>query len=479
MIRFTRAASLTACLAMLGLLPSSARAADDPIPDEPSPAWREAPIRYILTAAEDAEYKALATDEARRAFIERFWSALDPTPGTGLNERRLEFWKRVEETDRLFRESLARGFKTDRGKVYILMGPPDRRDQHGTEEIWTYVALKRVDAVPEIKVHFRRTSEGEYHMRPGDLAYRDPLAKGAGTPAGDWYLAFGPEGGGRQIMEGRIRMTDFPKGEVSADDFFGALAFVSRIDATKAEHGATRLLMTLAIPRDQFHDPAGAPIVPDVNLSMQIDDLSGESQIGHVTEIKRIDSSARRRADLGLLVQAAFSLPPGSYRAMLTLYDRQTHLGARLAQAIEAPDLSHGLALSSIMVGRLAEDEGGATGPFRDGLVAFAPEPDAAFRMSETVTFAYQVYGARQRQGQTDLEVEYRFSRKEGPGLHEIGRPVIVAHLKQPSIGYALPLAGWPPGDYRIMIRVRDTLRAAEVRGEGAFRIVGETRGPG
>ncbi len=479
MMRSTRAASLTACLSTLALLLPVDRAAADLIPDEPSPAWREAPVRYILTVGEDAEYKTLATDEARRVFIERFWAALDPTPGTGINERRLEFWKRVDEVERLFRESLAPGFKSDRGKVYILMGPPDGRNQHGSEETWTYVALKRANAVPEIQIHFRRTSEGEYRMRPGDLVYRDPLARGGGVPAGGWYLAFGPEGASPQIMEGRIRMVDFPKGEVRADDFFGDLAFRSRIDATKAERGATRLLMTLAMPRGQFHDPAGVPIVPDVNLSVQIEDLSGDKPVGRVTEIKLIDTPARQRAELAVLVQAAFSLRPGSYRAVLTLYDRQTHLGTRVARAIEAPDLSRGLALSSIMVGRLPEDEGGATGPFQNGMVAFAPEPDPIFRPSETVTFAYQVYGGRQRRGQTDLEVEYRFSRKEGQELHEIGKAFIVPHVKQPSIGYALPLAGWPPGDYRIMIRVRDTHGGAEATGQGEFRIPGEMRSPG
>src|SRR5882724_8120257 len=143
--RVARRAAVAACLGAFALRSLAAPAADAITPDEPSPAWRDAPIRYILTAAEDTEYKSLGTEEERRAFIERFWAALDPTPGTGTNERRIEFWKRVEEAKGLFRESLAPGWKSDRGKVYVLMGPPDRRDQLGNQEVWTYVAMRRAN----------------------------------------------------------------------------------------------------------------------------------------------------------------------------------------------------------------------------------------------------------------------------------------------------------------------------------------------
>jgi len=472
--RVARRAGIASCLGAFVSILAIAGADSGLAPDEPSPAWRDAPIRYILTAAEDTGYKSLGTEEERRAFIERFWAALDPTPGTGTNERRIEFWKRVEEAEGLFRESLAPGFKSDRGKVYILMGPPDRRDQLGNQEVWTYVAMRRANSVPEIRVHFRRSGEGEFRMRLGDLVYRDPLAHGGGAPAGGWYLAFGSPGASTQIMQERIRMVDFPKGEVTADDFLGPLEFLTRVDASLAERGGTRLLLTLAIPRGQFHDAAGHPVAPDLSLSVQVDDASTEKPAGHFTGLTLLDSPARRQAGLTLLAQTAFSLRPGSYRATLTLYDRQTHLGTRVAQAIEAPDLSRDLALGSIIVGRLPQVDGASAAPFQDGALALAPEPDPVFRPAESVTFAYQVYNAGHRRAPIDLDVTYRFSRKEDGGFLEIGRPIALEHLSQPSIGYTLPLAGWPPGTYRLTIGVRDGLGQSETKGEATFRVAGE-----
>src|SRR2546426_3071386 len=70
--------------------------------DLPTARWREGPIRYIITAEEDREFKQLATDEARHRFIERFWFRRDPDPSTLLNEYRIEFWHRVAASNRLF-----------------------------------------------------------------------------------------------------------------------------------------------------------------------------------------------------------------------------------------------------------------------------------------------------------------------------------------------------------------------------------------
>ncbi|MEK7282811.1 MAG: GWxTD domain-containing protein, partial [Acidobacteriota bacterium] len=82
-------------LAVLILLPVRLHAAGQATgSDAHATAWSEGPVRYILVVREDHAYKALETDEERAAFIVTFWAALDPTPGTEANERRVEFWKR-------------------------------------------------------------------------------------------------------------------------------------------------------------------------------------------------------------------------------------------------------------------------------------------------------------------------------------------------------------------------------------------------
>ena len=99
--------------------------------DRPSTDWREGPVRYLLGKDEDNAFRALTTDAGRRSFILEFWSIRDPRPATPENEYRDLFYRRVTEANRMFVESPKAGWKTDRGKIYILLGPPDELEQIG------------------------------------------------------------------------------------------------------------------------------------------------------------------------------------------------------------------------------------------------------------------------------------------------------------------------------------------------------------
>jgi GWxTD domain-containing protein len=109
--------------------------------------------RLIMTKDEVEIYKHLADKAAREDFIEDFWEKRDPTPGTEANENRMEYERRIEYVERFFKEKIGkgRGWDSDRGKVYLLLGEPDERNtQHGTiidrfgqpkrvlQEVWIY-----------------------------------------------------------------------------------------------------------------------------------------------------------------------------------------------------------------------------------------------------------------------------------------------------------------------------------------------------
>ncbi|MEW5806791.1 MAG: GWxTD domain-containing protein [Acidobacteriota bacterium] len=87
--------------------------------------WIEGPIRYIITSKEEKAFKKLKTDTQRAYFIYRFWYKRDATPGTVRNEFREVFWDRVLTANAMFNETSKPGWKTDRGKIFILLGPPD------------------------------------------------------------------------------------------------------------------------------------------------------------------------------------------------------------------------------------------------------------------------------------------------------------------------------------------------------------------
>ncbi|PYT14198.1 MAG: hypothetical protein DMF51_09030 [Acidobacteria bacterium] len=97
--------------------------------DAPTERWREGPVRYLLTKDEDDAFRLLKTDEQRAEFIRGFWASRDPDTTTPENEYRTLFYARVVQADHVFTDSTKPGWKTDRGKIFILLGPPDDFEQ--------------------------------------------------------------------------------------------------------------------------------------------------------------------------------------------------------------------------------------------------------------------------------------------------------------------------------------------------------------
>ncbi len=85
--------------------------------------WLEQDVVYIITPEEKAVFEKLTTDEEKEQFIEQFWLRRDPDPATNANEFREEHYRRIAYANEKFRSGVA-GWMTDRGKVYIIHGPP-------------------------------------------------------------------------------------------------------------------------------------------------------------------------------------------------------------------------------------------------------------------------------------------------------------------------------------------------------------------
>jgi GWxTD domain-containing protein len=117
-----RAAFLVLAFAALGLAACSS--ADKPALDPvSSDFYRNA--RLIMTDAEQDIFNHLPDAESRREFITDFWARRNPDPTSEVNEFQQEFDRRVEYADKHFNEG-RKGIDTDRGRIYIYLGPPDR-----------------------------------------------------------------------------------------------------------------------------------------------------------------------------------------------------------------------------------------------------------------------------------------------------------------------------------------------------------------
>jgi GWxTD domain-containing protein len=86
--------------------------------------WAKGPAKYLLSPSERQDFERLSDSLARSEFIAVFWKAHDPKPETPENEFRDEFEKRVAFADLRFNQDETRGSVTDRGMVFILLGPP-------------------------------------------------------------------------------------------------------------------------------------------------------------------------------------------------------------------------------------------------------------------------------------------------------------------------------------------------------------------
>lgn len=104
--------------------------------------------RYFTLKEQKKIYKKLENADAKRKYIYEVWKKMDPTPHTETNEYKFEYKRRIEQANRNYRSYSRKGWKTDRGRVYILYGPPtdvERNPNNPTafaHEIWHYDTIE-------------------------------------------------------------------------------------------------------------------------------------------------------------------------------------------------------------------------------------------------------------------------------------------------------------------------------------------------
>src|SRR5437899_7794384 len=91
--------------------------------------WLDDDVRWIITDEELSAFKKLSNNAERDQFIEQFWLRRDPTPDTAENEYKEEHYRRIQYANEHFAAGMP-GWKTDRGRIYIMYGKADSIDSH-------------------------------------------------------------------------------------------------------------------------------------------------------------------------------------------------------------------------------------------------------------------------------------------------------------------------------------------------------------
>jgi GWxTD domain-containing protein len=143
--------------------------------------------RLIMTAGEIKIYRRLPDKESREEFIEEFWRIRDYDPTTDENEGKIEFERRIDYANRWFgawnkdrgkemyrdRDEYL-GWDTDRGRMYIILGPPDMIYYGGSGTTWEGERNRSSDSMYaletwyyyryELYVQFHKTFMGRWRL---------------------------------------------------------------------------------------------------------------------------------------------------------------------------------------------------------------------------------------------------------------------------------------------------------------------------
>jgi len=92
-------------------------------------------VTYIITPEERRAFEQLSTNEERDQFVEIFWNNRNPDPESPVNTVKEEHYRRLAYADEHFASGVP-GRQTDRGRIYIIWGPPDEIESHPAGGTW-------------------------------------------------------------------------------------------------------------------------------------------------------------------------------------------------------------------------------------------------------------------------------------------------------------------------------------------------------
>jgi GWxTD domain-containing protein len=153
--------------------------------NDPYKKWLREDVRWIISDQERADFKKLSDHKQRDQFIEAFWERRSPSPGEATNLFKEEHYRRIAYVNEHLATRIIPGWKTDRGRFYIMYGPPDKivrqlvsgnqqpdvlkSDVSSEEWHWIYIEGLGCDVVLEF---VDTCGCGEYHLSEGQGGFR-------------------------------------------------------------------------------------------------------------------------------------------------------------------------------------------------------------------------------------------------------------------------------------------------------------------
>jgi GWxTD domain-containing protein len=437
--------------------------------------WKDEDVRWIITDEERKTFDALKTDDEREQFIEQFWLRRDPDPDTDSNEYREEYYTRIAYANEHFTSGIP-GWKTDRGRIYIMFGAPHQKESHPSGgsydrptwegggststypfEIWWYRYIEGVGSDVEIEF-VDPTGSGEYRIA------RDPNEKDAllYTPNAGLTLAEqlglsskadriayggfgnGSNGNGNQLFGQRAKDQPFERLDLLARlqkppkvKFNDLAALANESDLPKASFDVLSAGMNINLLRVTENAVLSSFTVQLDNTDLVYKEVGGLPQAA-INIYAKITSAAGRRAgqfedvvtssytpealEVGMQQKSAYQknvvLPPGIYKIDLVVRDVNSGKTGVIKQGFVVPRYEEGkLSTSTMILASKIEPLSGRlpSGQFVLGSLKVIPNATGEFNQDQTLGIYMQVYNVAIDQAtlRPSVDIEYLITQRD------------------------------------------------------------------
>jgi GWxTD domain-containing protein len=490
--------------------------------------WLQEDVAYIITDEEKRAYRKLATDEEREQFIEAFWRRRDPDPDTEANEYLEEHYERIAYANQHFASGIP-GWKTDRGRIYIMYGPPHEKESHPAGgqyqrpsyhgggststypfEIWFYRHLPGIGSGIEIEF-VDPTGTGEYriarnpdekdamlHIPGAGLTLNEQLGLSSKADRVTGIGSFGYGGpNGRSSdspFERLILYTDLQKPPQVNSVLEQSL--LATVNTGAEDTGALNVSTQVSFYRASDDRVMTALTVQTDNSDLTFKDVGGvqEARVsiyGRVTSVtsRRITSfedpvvthataeELATKRDQKSAYQRVLPLSPGYYKVDLLV--RDVISGAQQVRSIGfevprfAPDkLSHS---SLVLAVRLQALNDQLPGMFTIGPFKVLPNVSGVYQRGQDVGIYMQIYhaGIDQTTLRPSVDVEYVLL-KDGKEVFKQAEDWkgLSDGGQRLTLARLLPTQTLAPGEYEVSIRVRDKVSGQSLSPSSKFTIV-------
>jgi GWxTD domain-containing protein len=461
--------------------------------------WLEEEVVYIIAPTEREVFLKLQTDRERDLFIEAFWKQRDPTPGDSQNEFKTEHYRRIDYANsRLGRDAPRPGWKTDRGRFYIILGEPreiqrfEGKSSTYDTEIWFYQGKTDLGLPAAFNlVFFRDGGRGEYQLYSpvGD----GPQALLSGYFGGPDYttayeklreiepelaavslsLVPGETGTvyGRPSMSSDILIQRVESSPARNVESKYAQKFLQYKDLVEVEYTANYLDSDSLIK--VFRDPSGSYFVHYAVEPRRLSVNQYESRYyttlkvnGRVTTADgRLVHQFDKTVSLNLTAeemkdasrvpfdyQDLFPLVGGDYNLSLLIKNEASKEFTSVEQALRIPQTGAAVEMTQPLLGyrtvRL-EPEARRMKAFRIGPCQIYCQPNRVFAKQETLVVAFQLNNLSDELA-AGGEVKIEFL-KDGQPFRDVRRkPSDYADL--PNVIEEVSLADFPPAHYAVRV---------------------------